>query len=193
MALEVEQHRGQIDARNAVHERVVGLEDEREAIVLKAFDHPALPQGSATIQLLGGDPAGQPIQLLLPAGGGQRRVAHVVLEVKARIVDPQRTPALQRRHGELLPVARDQVQARAHVVQVIGEIRWRALEEQHATDVHVGAAAFLMQEGGVRRGEPIQVLLGHADPVRVQGEPRVTLARDRVAASAAYTDSSDAR
>ena len=45
-------------------------------------------------------------------GRRQRGVAHVVLEVEARVVDPQRPAGLERRERELLAVARDEVQPR---------------------------------------------------------------------------------
>ncbi len=122
--------------------------------------------------------AGQPQQLLLAAGRRQRGVADVVLEVEARIVDPQRATALQRRHGELLAVARHQVQPAADVVEVIGEVRRRALEDEHGADVHVRAAPLLVQERGVRRGEAVEMLLGHADTrSESQGEPQSNPAR----------------
>ena len=53
---------------------------------------------------------------ILGARIGQRRVAHVVGEVEARVVDPKRPARLQRRHGQLLAKARHQRQAPAHVL-----------------------------------------------------------------------------
>ena len=70
IALEVEQHRGQVDARDAVDQRVVGLGDDREATVVQALHQPVLPQRLGAVQLLGGDPRGEQEQLLLAAGEG---------------------------------------------------------------------------------------------------------------------------
>jgi hypothetical protein len=140
---------------------MVSLEDQREAVVLQPLDQPVLPQRLGPVELLGGDPGGEQEQLLLAAGRGQRGVAHVVLEVEAGVVDPHRPPGLQRRRGQPLAVARDQVQATADVVEVVVERRRRALEDQQAADVHVRALALLVQERRVHRAEAIEVLLGH--------------------------------
>ena len=105
-------------------------------------------------------------------GRGQRGVADVVLEVEARVVDPQRAAGLQRRGGELLAVARHQMQAPADVVEVVVEGRRRALEEEHAADVHVRGRAFLVQEGGVGRGQAVEMLLGHAMPTSTEHQAR---------------------
>ena len=71
--------------------------------------------GFDAVEPLGDDARGQRAQLRLRARRGQRRVADVVLEVEGGVVDPQRPAGLQRREGELLPVARDEVQAAADV------------------------------------------------------------------------------
>ena len=60
-------------------------------------------------------------------GRRQRGMADVVLEVEVGIVDPQRPARLERRRGQLLPVARHQVQPAADVVEEVGEVRRRAL------------------------------------------------------------------
>ena len=88
-------------------------------------------------------------------------MAHVVFEVEVGIVDPQRSAAASGRECELLAVAGQQMQTPAHVVEHVGERRRWPLEQQHAADVHVRARALLVQEAGVRRCQPIQVLLRH--------------------------------
>ena len=65
-------------------------------------------------------------------GSRQRGVAHVVLEVEARVVDPQRATRAGGRHRELLAVARDEVQAPAQRVEHLGVGRRRALERSRA-------------------------------------------------------------
>ena len=95
-------------------------------------------------------------------GARQRRVAHVVGEVEARVVDPQRPAGLERRRRELLPVARDEVQARLDVREERVERRRLALEQREAADVHVRVRLLLRQEAGIDRREPIEMLLlGH--------------------------------
>ena len=159
--LEVEQHGREVDAGDAVDERVVRLGDQREAAVVEPLDEPQLPQRLRAVELLRVDARGQRAQLLLAAGARERGVAQVVLEVEARVVDPQRPAGLERRHRELLPVARDEVQPAADVVGEVREGRRRALEDHHGADVHVRVRPFLGEEGRVHRGEPIAVRLRH--------------------------------
>jgi hypothetical protein len=90
-------------------------------------------------------------------------VTDVVLEVEVRVVDPQGTPGLERGGGQLLAVARHQVQASADVVQEVLKGRRRALEDEHPADVHVRRPPLLVQERRVDRGEAVEMLLGQ-DP-----------------------------
>jgi hypothetical protein len=146
---------------------VVGLGDQREAIALEPLDQPRLPQRLGAIQLLGEHARHQAHQLVLAAGLRQRGLAHVVLEVEVRVVDPHRTPGLQRRLRELLPVARHQVQPHPQRVQELLEVRRRALEDRHRPDVHVRVVALLVQERSVDGGQPVEVVLRHgSDPTR---------------------------
>ena len=164
--LGVEQHRGEVDAGDAVDERVVGLGDQREAVALEALDEPRLPQRLGAVELLGVDARGERAQLLLRAGRGQRGVADVVLEVEARVVDPHRPARLDRRERELLAVARDEVQPPADLVDEVDVAGRRTLEDHHRADVHVRRRPLLRQEGRVHRGQPITVSLCHeADPI----------------------------
>ena len=77
---------------------------------------------------------------------GERRVADVVLEVEARVIDPQRPSGLERRRRELLPVARHEVEPAADVIEVIAERGRRSVEHQHRADVHVRSRSLLMEE-----------------------------------------------
>ena len=158
-AFEIEDDRRQVDAGDPVDERVVGLGDDREAIALQALDQPVLPQRLGSIQPLGRDPRGEQQQLLLGPRLGQRRVADVVGEVEVRIVDPQRTSGLQRRRGELLAVAGDQVQPAADVVGELVEVGRGPFEDQDPADVHVRGATLLMQERRIGGGQTIEMLL----------------------------------
>ena len=168
--LEVEQHGREVDAGDAVDERVMGLGDQREAPVLEPLHEPQLPQRLRAVEPLGVDPGGERAQLLLAAGLRQRGVAQVVLEVEVRVVDPQRPAGLERRERELLAVARDQVQAAADVVGEVVERGGGPSKTMTAPMCMWVCCPLLGQEGGVHRGEPIAVSLGHAP-----GEPSVSV------------------
>jgi hypothetical protein len=87
-------------------------------------------------------------------------VAHVVARVEVRVVDPLRTALPERDVGELLAVARHDVQPvvdRAYEVLVRGRL---AGEDEDRRDVHVRAARFEIQERGVQAAETVAV--GHA-------------------------------
>jgi hypothetical protein len=95
--LDVEQHRREVDPGDAVDHGVMGLGDQGEALALQALDQPELPQRFAAVELLGEDAADQLAQLRLASGRRERRVAHVVGDVEAGIVDPEGPPGLRRR------------------------------------------------------------------------------------------------
>ena len=86
----VEQHGREVDAGDAVDERVVRLADQREAVALEALHEPHLPERLRAVEPLGEDAPGQQRELVVVARRGQRGVADVVLEVEARVVDPDR-------------------------------------------------------------------------------------------------------
>ena len=44
-------------------------------------------------------------------------MAQVILEAEVRVIDPHRAPAVQRREGELVAIARDQMQAPADLLE----------------------------------------------------------------------------
>jgi hypothetical protein len=76
-------------------------------------------------------------------------VANVVLEIEVGIVDPQRSPGVERRRRQLLPVPGHQVQTAANVVEYVGELWRRPLEQEHRADVHVRLRSLLMKEGSI--------------------------------------------
>ena len=100
-------------------------------------------------------------ELLLAAGGRERRVAHVVLDIERRVVHPQRPAGLKRRRTQPLAVARHEVQPSSDMIEVVVERRRRAIEDQHRTDVHVRRGPFLVQERRVDRGQSVEMLLRH--------------------------------
>jgi hypothetical protein len=109
-------------------QRVMGLRDDREPFSGETLHEPELPERLRAVQLLREHTRRQVAELLLGAGRGERRVANVVLEVERRIVDPALAPEAGRRRGELLPIARHEVQPGADVVQHVAKRRRRPLE-----------------------------------------------------------------
>jgi predicted protein tyrosine phosphatase len=94
-------------------------------------------------------PPGEPQEALVVAGARQRGVAHVVLEVEARVVDPALAAEPTGRDRELLAIARHEVQPAADVLEHVLVTRRRAGEARDRADVHVRRIALLVQEGGV--------------------------------------------
>jgi hypothetical protein len=156
----VEQHGGDVDARDAVDERVVGLREERKAVLRESLDQPQLPKGPGPVERLGEHPPGQPLELILAAGARERRVTHVVGRLEVRIVDPHRAPLTQGDEPQALAVARDQVQPQRDLLDQVLVARGGSLEHGHAGHVHVRRVVLEVQERAVEPGEPISI--GHA-------------------------------
>ena len=102
-------------------------------------------------------------QLVVRARLRQRRVPHVVVDVEARVVDPERPAHLEARERRASGGSaargrrRDSMCARELVVR--GR---RTLEDHERADVHVRRLLLLVEEGGVDRAQPVLVsLLGH--------------------------------
>src|SRR5436190_2566369 len=89
----VEQHGDDVHARDPVDERVMGLGQDGEAATLEPLDQPQLPERLVPVERLGEDTPRERLELVLGAGGGEGRRAHVVAQVEVRVVDPLR-PAL---------------------------------------------------------------------------------------------------
>jgi hypothetical protein len=156
---DVEEHRGDVDAADAVHERVVGLRDDREAPAVEPLDEVELPQRLGPVQREGEQAPGEVAQLLIGAGRGQGAVAQVVAGVEVRIVDPHRAPLAERHVGQLLAVARHEVHARLDRLDQLAVGGRLAFEDEDARHVHVRAAALEVQEAGVEGGQ--SVAIGH--------------------------------
>jgi len=95
---------------------------------------------------------------------------HVVEDVEAGIVDPDRLP-LDRGPCEPLPIARDEMQPRRHelpdhvdVDAAIGLPQRTRIEDRHATDVHVGIVVLERQHAGVEAGEALVAAVHHTPP-----------------------------
>ena len=103
LGAEVEEHRAEVDAGDAVDHRVMALGQQREAAVGEPLDEPQLPQRLGAVELLGEHARGEVRELLVAAGRGQRGVAHVVLEVEVARRRPtaagRSTPAGRRAAG----------------------------------------------------------------------------------------------
>ena len=131
------------------------LGDRREAAVREPLDEPDLPERAVAIERLGRDPRRQGLQLPAAAGLGQPRVVHVVGDVEALVVDPDRQ-ALDGDEGEALAIARQQVQPRGDVVAhardlergVRAPARGR-IEEGHGADIRLRAVVLDQHEGAV--------------------------------------------
>ena len=161
LGTEVEQHRREVDARDAVDHRVVGLRQQAEAAVVEALDEPHLPQRLGAVELLGEHARAEVHELLVAARRGQRGVAHVVLEVEVGVVGPQRAARVGGREHEPLAVARHHVQAAADRVEEVVVARDRPLGDDERADVHVRHGSLLVQERRVDRGQPVEVARGH--------------------------------
>ena len=83
-------------------------------------------------------------------------MAHVVLEIELRLVDPDRPALLERHELHALPVARYARQARFDQVQEVAIRRRLAFEDGHGADVHVGRAVLQLQEQCVQRTEALE-------------------------------------
>ena len=106
--------------------------------------------------------------LALPGAAREARVPHVVVEVEARVVDPQRLP-LERGPQQPLPVARDEVQARVDGVAdrvdvdaAVGPPERAGVEERDAADVHVGLVVLEREHAGIEGGEALVARVDHA-------------------------------
>ena len=135
----------------------------------QALDQPQLPERLGAVELLGEDPRRQVAQLLLGARRRQRGLAHVVVEVEVRVVDPDRPALAEGDEAQLLAEARHQVQARGDVVAELVVGGRRALEDDRRGDVHVGAGALHVEEGRIEPGQPVgahAAIFAHAAQAR---------------------------
>ena len=124
----------------------MGLAQHRESAAVEPLDEPQLPQRAVAIKRLGEDAAGQALEVALGAGARQRRVAHVIGQVEVRVVDPDGTALVEGHERQPLPVARDQMQPQADLVDQLGVGGRLALEHHAAGHVHVRGIALEMQE-----------------------------------------------
>jgi hypothetical protein len=143
---DVEEQAHHVHAGHAVDQRMMGLREQREAPALEPLDQPDLPEWLRPVEALGVHAPHQLAQVLDRPSAGQRGVAHVVVDVEARVVDPHRPAHLEARNREPLPVARHEVQALLDVLHQLEVIHRRPVEDHHAADVHVRCVLLLREK-----------------------------------------------
>jgi hypothetical protein len=94
---------------------MVDLRDQGEAFALEPVHHPHLPQRPLAVEGPGQDLTHDLLELAIRTGGWQAHVSHVVVQVEAMVVDPDRV-SLEGREGEPTPVAGEEVKARLDVL-----------------------------------------------------------------------------
>ena len=133
------------------------LGEDREAVVGQALDHVALPQRAAPVEGPADDAGHELADLLVAARRRHRGVAHVEVEVEARVVHPVRVvepegdvaePPAQRLEEvqptlDLVPPGRERL-----VVRVVGP-----LVDRQARDVPELRRRLHVEERGVETGQ----------------------------------------
>src|SRR6185503_17792131 len=101
-------------------------------------------------------------ELLPRARLRERGVPHVVGDVEALVVDPDRPALVVGHRHQPAAEARQQRETRQHEVAYLGDAEvatvveeLRALEDAQRTDVHRELEPLHVQEAGVERGEPV--------------------------------------
>ena len=130
---------------HAVHQRVVGLRDQREAAALEPLHDPDLPQRLRAVEPLGEDAPHELAQLVVAAGLRQGGVAHVVVEVEAsgrrpRTAGPSRAAGTPASGGSAAPAeARTRGARRTRRARAAAPRRSRARRRACATPASPGA------------------------------------------------------
>src|SRR5262249_52727923 len=144
---------------------------------LQAFDEPQLPQRAGAVEHLRLHALEQREQLRTRSRAWQRREAHVVRDIEALVVDPDRPAEVERYRHRLLPEARYEVEARRHEVTRVGDAEAAfvveercALEDRERSDVHWRLDALEGEEARVEAAEPV-VAVHRAPRVRPLGPP----------------------
>ena len=167
----VEQQRRDVDAGDAVDQRVMGLLEERDVAALESLDHPDLPERVITVEESFLHARRQRDELFPRSRTRQRGVAHVIRDVELVVVDPDR-PALLVRHvhqpapepGQERKARQDEISHFADPEPSVGVEERRALEDAHRAHVHRVLGPLHVQEARVERGET--VVVAHLRPDR---------------------------
>ena len=160
----------------AVDHRVVGLGEDREAVVLEALDEVHLPQRAGPVQRPAHDPRDEVVELVVGARARQRRAPHVVGHVEVLVVDPDRVRQVPRHPAHALAVARDEGDPVADQPDqaLVVEPALGHLEDRHAAHVHGGGRLLHVQERHVQRAQAVthHELLASQSLRRSRGRPR---------------------
>ena len=152
-ARRAEEQQGDLHRCDPVHERVVGLPDDRPAAAGEPVDARQPPQRPIHVERAAEQPAGQRPQLAGSAGGRERHAVHMACDVEARVVDP-----LLAVHAA--PEARQRVQAGVDVAPQRGDGGGRTFELQRPADVQGRLRGLEVKERCVEGAEAIW--RGHA-------------------------------
>jgi hypothetical protein len=117
-----EEDGGDVDARDAVDEGVVGLGDEGEPLGpvgggRQPLNQVDLPERLGAVEPGGEDPGGESGELRVRPGVGECGVPQVVEQVEARVVYPDRSSEAERNLCKALAIARHEVKALADRVE----------------------------------------------------------------------------
>lgn len=155
--MQVEQDGEQLGAGDAVDHRVVDLGDQGGLAAFQALDIVDAPQRHAAVEAGADDIADEVAELLHGAGPGQAAVAHMVLEVELRVLDPVRLVEVERGFEQAAPEHRQQVQARGD--QLLDGLEaeagrgGRGVEDGQAAHVHGHGIGLQIQEDRVEAAE----------------------------------------
>jgi hypothetical protein len=145
----------QLHAADAVDQRVVHLDVEREALALQPLDQRAFPGRARQVQRRAVQAADQLAQLALATRPGQRGMAYVVLEVDVVVLDPARQRVLGKRRLQPPVPGRRKFAVMAEVVhqaaQPVARRTRRQAELQQAAHVVGRGTRFGEQPGGIER------------------------------------------
>ena len=109
---EVEEHGRDVDAGDAVGQRVMRLVDEADVLtVVEALHEPELPERPVAVEELAHEPLGQREQVPATAGLRQLREVDVARDVEAVVVDPHGIPDPERHVHDPLAEPGNEVQA----------------------------------------------------------------------------------
>ena len=144
----------------------MGLVDDREALIPEALDEDQLPERARAVERRREHLVDEIVELGVVTRRRQRDAAHVIGEVEVAIVDPERRAESQRREGETLAQAGQQVNARADVSEEVLMGRRLALADQHGADRHVPVGLLVGQERRVERRQPVHMAQCHQPSFR---------------------------
>ena len=153
----VDQDVADVDRADAVDEAVVGLGDDREAVLGQTFDEVDLPERARAVQRPGLDAGDELFELLVGARSRQGAAPHVVAHVELLVVHPHRVREATGNGLDLLAVARDvgdPLADQRHEALVV-EAAFGRVEHHHRADVHRRRRVLEVQERGVQGAEPV--------------------------------------